>query len=175
VIGDLSSSLEDFSRLEGRDYHDFLGAPRVRLAVLRPLDVTFELCFSEEDAMKELRSALQTKSFWLLLFALCASANPVFAASPFDGAWNLLFVTQYGACDPTYNFSVQIRNGILFHPNLRRLTGRVAPSGAVHASVAVEQKYAVGSGRLSTTTGRGSWKGRSGAATCGGYWTAQRG
>jgi hypothetical protein len=127
--------------------------------------------------MKELRSraALRTKTFWLLLFALCAPANLAFAASPFDGAWNLLFVTQYGACDPTYNFSVQIRNGILFHPNLRRLTGRVAPSGAVHASVAVEQKYAVGSGRLSSATGRGSWKGRSGATTCGGYWTAQRG
>jgi hypothetical protein len=121
------------------------------------------------------RAALQTKAFWLLLFALCAPANLAFAASQFDGAWNLLFVTQYGACDPTYNFTVEIRNGILFHPNLRRLTGRVAPSGAVSASVAVEQRYAVGSGRLSSATGRGSWKGRSGSATCGGYWTAQRG
>ena len=87
------------------------------------------------------RGALQTKNFWLLLFAFCAPASPAFAASPFDGSWNLLFVTQYGACDPTYNFTVGIRDGILFHPNLRRLTGRVAPSGAVHASVAVEQKF----------------------------------
>jgi hypothetical protein len=121
------------------------------------------------------RAVLQAKTFWLLLLVLCAPANLAFAASQFDGSWNLLFVTQYGPCDPTYNFSVQISNGILFHPNLRRLTGRVAPSGAVHASVAVEQKYAVGSGRLSGATGSGSWKGRSGAATCGGYWSAQRG
>ena len=121
------------------------------------------------------RSALRSKYIWLVLLAFCASANPVLAASQFDGAWNLLFVTQYGACDPSYNFTVEIRNGILSHPNLRRLHGRVAPSGAVHASVAVEQKYAVGSGRLSAGTGRGTWKGRSGAATCGGYWTAQRG
>jgi hypothetical protein len=127
--------------------------------------------------MKELRprAVLRTKIFCLLLLAFGAPANSAFAASPFDGAWNLLFVTQYGACDPTYNFTVAIRNGILFHANLRRLTGRVAPSGAVHASVAVEQKYAVGSGRLSSATGRGTWRGRSGAATCGGYWTAQRG
>jgi hypothetical protein len=124
--------------------------------------------------MKELkaRGALQKKTFWLLLLAFCASANPVFAASRFDGAWNLLFVMQHGACDPTYNFTVEIRNGILFHPNLRRLTGRVASSGAVHPSIAVEQKYAVGSGRLSYATGRGAWRGRSGSAAGGGYWTA---
>ncbi len=111
----------------------------------------------------------------LLLLAVCAPGNPVLAASQFDGAWNLLFVTQYGGCDPTYSFSVQISNGVVSHPNLRRLHGRVAPSGVVHATVAVEQKYAAGSGRLSATTGRGTWKGRSGSVSCGGYWTAQRG
>ena len=121
------------------------------------------------------RSASRRKYIWLLLLVLCAPANLAFAASPFDGSWNLLFVTQYGACDPTYNFSVQIANGIVFHPNLPRLRGRVSPSGAVHASVAVEQRYAVGSGRLSAMSGRGTWKGRSGSAACGGYWTAQRG
>jgi len=127
--------------------------------------------------MKELKSraALRRKTFWLVLFALCAPANLALATSPFDGAWNLLFVTQYGGCDPTYKFTVEIRNGIIFHPNLRRLRGRVAPSGAISASVAVEQKYATGSGRLSHSTGRGTWRGSSGSATCGGYWTAQRG
>ena len=121
------------------------------------------------------RPARASTFLGLLFIALCGFANPAFAASPFDGAWNLLFVTQYGACDPSYNFNVQIRNGIVFHPNLPRLRGRVAPSGAVSASVAVEQRYAVGSGRLSSATGRGTWKGRSGGSACGGYWTAQRG
>ena len=154
---------------------NFVGAPCVRLACFVMDGI--ELCCSEEDAMQELKSraALQTKICLLLLFALCAPANPAFAASPFDGAWNLSFVTQYGPCDPSYNFTVEIRNGILSHPNLRRLHGRVAPSGAVSASVAVEQKTAVGSGRLSATSGRGTWRGRSGSAKCGGYWTAQRG
>ena len=121
------------------------------------------------------KSAWRSKYVWLVLLAFCASANPVLAASQFDGAWNLLFVTQYGACDPSYNFSVQIRNGIVSHPNLPRFRGSVAPSGAVHASVTVEQRHAVGSGRLSASSGRGTWKGRSGSAACGGYWTAQRG
>ena len=111
------------------------------------------------------RAALHKKTFWLIVLALCASANSAFAMSRFDGAWNLLFVTQYGACDRTYNFSVQITNGVLWHPNLRRLRGHVAPSGAVSASVAVEQRYAVGSGRLSYATGRGTWRGWSGSTT----------
>jgi hypothetical protein len=40
-MGELSSSLEDFSRLEGRDYHDFLGAPRLHVAVRGLLNSDF--------------------------------------------------------------------------------------------------------------------------------------
>ena len=95
-------------------------------------------------------------------------------ASAYDGAWSLNFVTQRGACDPTYNFDVNISNGIVSHPNLVKLRGRVTASGLVRASVTVEDKYASGSGRLSGTTGRGAWTGYSGQARCEGYWTAQK-
>ena len=57
------------------------------------------------------------------------------ARSTYDGSWDLLFVTQRGACDPTYNFSVNITDGIVAHPNLVRFRGYVARSGAVRASV----------------------------------------
>jgi hypothetical protein len=30
------------------------------------------------------------------------------ARSTYDGSWDLVFVTQRGACDPTYNFSVNM-------------------------------------------------------------------
>ena len=50
----------------------------------------------------------------------------------------------------------------------------VTRSGAVRASVTVQDKYASGAGRLSSTTGHGRWSGRSGKALCAGYWTAQR-
>jgi hypothetical protein len=40
--------------------------------------------------------------------------------------------------------------------------------------VAVQDKFASGSGRLSRTSGRGRWTGRSGQASCSGDWTAQR-
>ena len=96
------------------------------------------------------------------------------ARSAYDGSWELAFVTQRGACDPTYNFSVNITNGVVAHPNLVKFKGYVAPSGAVRASVTVQDKYAAGSGRLAGNSGRGGWSGHMGSARCSGYWTAQR-
>jgi hypothetical protein len=107
-------------------------------------------------------------------FSLLAPPNVAQASSKYDGSWDLVFVTKRGACDSTYNFSVSITNGIVTHPNLVRFKGYVARSGAVRASVAVQDKYALGSGRLTINSGRGAWSGYSGSARCSGYWTAQR-
>ena len=96
------------------------------------------------------------------------------ARSAYDGSWDLRFVTQRGPCDPTYDFSVNVADGVVTHPNLMKFRGNVARSGAVRASVAVPNKYASGSGRLSGNSGRGTWSGYSGGARCSGYWTAQR-
>jgi len=106
--------------------------------------------------------------------SLVALTSVAQARSAYDGSWDLLFVTQRGACDPTYNFSVNITDGIVTHPNLVRFSGRVARSGAVRASVTVHDKFASGSGRLSSNSGSGRWSGYSGSSRCSGYWTAQR-
>jgi hypothetical protein len=105
---------------------------------------------------------------------LVASASLAQARSQYDGSWGLIFVTQRGACDATYNFSVNITDGVVTHPNLVRFRGYVARSGAVRASVTVHEKFAAGSGRLSSSFGRGTWSGHTGNARCSGYWTAQR-
>src|SRR5258705_7581650 len=106
--------------------------------------------------------------------SLVALTSVAQARSAYDGSWDLLFVTQRGACDPTYNFAVNITDGIVTHPNLVKFRGYVARSGAVRASVTVQDKYASGSGRLSSNSGGGRWSGYSGNARCSGYWTAQR-
>jgi len=103
-----------------------------------------------------------------------ALASAAQARSAYDGSSDLVVVTQRGACDATYNFSVNITDGVVTHPNLVRFKGYVARSGAVRASVTVQDKYASGSGRLSGASGRGTWNGYSGSARCSGYWTAQR-
>ena len=96
------------------------------------------------------------------------------ARTAYDGPWNLVFVTERGSCDPTYNFSVNINDGVVTHPNLVKFSGYVGKSGAVRASVTVHDKYASGSGRLTQGSGRGTWKGRAVGGRCSGYWTAQR-
>jgi uncharacterized protein (DUF1501 family) len=105
---------------------------------------------------------------------LVAFVSVAQARSAYDGSWNLIFVTKRGACDTTYNFSVNIADGIVTHPNLVRFRGYVARSGAVRASVTVQEKFASGSGKLSSNSGRGTWGGHSGNGRCSGYWTAQR-
>lgn len=114
----------------------------------------------------------------LLFFATLAGCLVITsvaeARSPYDGSWDLVFVTQRGACDPTYNFPVNITNGVITQPNLVRFRGHVARSGTVRASVTVQDRFASGSGRLVGNSGRGSWSGYSGQARCSGYWTAQR-
>ena len=80
----------------------------------------------------------------------CACLTLVTAAearTSYDGPWDLVFVTQRGSCD-TYNFSVNINDGVVTHPNLVKFRGYVGRSGAVRASVTVHEKYASGSGRL---------------------------
>src|ERR1700750_3110349 len=77
------------------------------------------------------------------------------ARTSYDGPWNLVFVTQRGSCDPSYNFSVNINDGVVTHPNLVKFSGYVERSGAVRASVTVQDKYASGSGKLARDAGRG--------------------
>ena len=106
-----------------------------------------------------------------LFVALASTAD---ARSAYDGSWDLTFVTQRGACDAAYNFTVNVSNGVVSHPNLVKFRGYVARSGAVRASVTVQDKYASGSGRLSGASGRGTWSGYAGSSRCSGYWNAQR-
>ena len=103
-----------------------------------------------------------------------ALASDARARSAYDGSWDLAFVTQRGACDSSYNFTVNVSDGIVSHPNLPKFRRSVARSGAIRASVTVHDKYAWGSGKLAGTTGHGSWSGRAGRSQCSGYWTAQR-
>ena len=118
---------------------------------------------------------MKTPSLWMIAApCLIASASVAHTRSAYDGSWDLVFVTQKGTCDPSYNFTVNISDGIVTHPNLVKFKGYVAKSGSVRASVEVHDKFASGTGRLFGTSGRGKWSGYAGSARCSGYWTAQR-
>ena len=118
---------------------------------------------------------MKTPSLWMIAAAcVIAPASVAHARSAYDGSWDLAFVTQSGSCDASYNFTVNISDGIVTHPNLVRFKGYVTKSGSVRASVTVQDKYAAGTGRLSSAAGRGTWRGYAGSSRCSGYWTAQR-
>ncbi len=64
---------------------------------------------------------MKTPLLWMITAAcLIAPASVAHARSAYDGSWDLVFVTQRGACDPTYNFTVNVSDGIVTHPNLVR-------------------------------------------------------
>ena len=129
----------------------------------------------EAAALPNGELSMKTPSLWMIAAAcFIAPASVAHARSAYDGSWDLVFVTQKGTCDPTYNFTVNVSDGVVTHPNLVRSSGYVAKSGSVHASVTVHDKFASGAGRLFGTSGRGRWSGRAGSARCSGYWTAQR-
>ena len=103
----------------------------------------------------------------------CAEARS-YPIDAFDGGWHLIFETRSGACDASYDFDVNISKGYISHPNLVRFRGRVSRTGAVRASVTVQDKHAAGAGRLAPTGGSGTWSGYSGAAKCSGIWKATK-
>jgi hypothetical protein len=118
---------------------------------------------------------MKTPSIWIIAAAcFVAPASVAHARTAYDGSWDLVFVTEKGTCDPSYNFTVNISDGFVTHPNLVKFKGFVAKTGSVHASVTVHDKFASGTGKLFETSGRGRWSGRAAGTRCSGYWTAQR-
>jgi hypothetical protein len=90
-----------------------------RLGVSRTIA---QACFEVDDDTleKEMKKILTYAAAACCLVTLASVAQ---ARSAYDGSWDLVFVTQRGACDATYNFSVNINGGIVTHPNLVRFRG----------------------------------------------------
>jgi hypothetical protein len=104
----------------------------------------------------------------LLLVGLLA-ATPA-AAATFDGAWNVQIASQNRACGDGTTVAIGINNGqVASSDALMSATGRVAESGSINVTLSSGMKRAVGSGRLSATSGSGTWRG----PLCSGTWTAQ--
>ncbi len=111
-----------------------------------------------------------------LALTCLGATNPSFARSSFDGEWSVVIVTRDGACTPTLRYPVAISNGIVGNAGDTPVTvqGRVAPTGAVRVVVQSGGSWADGSGRLSTTTGSGVWRGQGTSGLCEGTWQAER-
>ena len=106
----------------------------------------------------------------ILLLAGIVVASPASAAT-FDGAWNVQIASNNVACPSGTSVSIGINNGQVASNNAMVIaSGRVADAGSISVTLTSGIKRAVGSGRLTATSGSGTWRG----ALCSGTWTAQR-
>ena len=115
-------------------------------------------------------SAFRKTSLASLLVAGLAIATPA-AANTFDGQWNVQIASSSSACTNGTSVSIGISNGqVASNTASVSASGRVAEAGVINVTLSSGIKRAVGYGRLSGTSGSGTWR----AATCSGTWTAQR-
>jgi hypothetical protein len=94
------------------------------------------------------------------------------AKTNFDGNWSVVIITEKGTCDRSYRYPVRITDGTVGYAGEAsfKISGRVNANGAVTVTVSRGDQRASGSGKLSGTSGGGSWFG----GDCSGTWQAER-
>ncbi len=108
----------------------------------------------------------------IILCAIALAATPAMASSePFDGSWSVKIVTQKGTCDSGATVPIRVTNGTIASDlSVVKVSGQVAPNGSLSVNVGHGLEHASGVGRLTDTTGSGTWKG----GMCSGVWTASK-
>jgi len=113
------------------------------------------------------RAIIATRIVLLLGMSVTTPA----AAASFDGAWNVRIASSSGACPNGTSVSIGISNGqVESGDGSFAASGHVAEAGSISVTLSSGAKRAFGYGRLTATSGSGTWRG----AMCSGTWTAQR-
>lgn len=93
------------------------------------------------------------------------------ATSTFDGTWNVRISSSTKTCGNGATVAIGINNGQIASSSAAvSASGRVADAGSINVTLSTGIKRAVGFGRLSGTSGSGTWRG----PLCTGTWMAER-
>lgn len=115
-------------------------------------------------------SAIHRAKLASLLLAGLVLATPA-AANTFDGQWSVQIASPNASCTNGASVAIGISNGqVASNTSAVTASGRVAEAGTISVTLSSGIKRAVGFGRLSGSSGSGTWR----AALCSGTWTAQR-
>jgi len=115
-------------------------------------------------------SAFRKARLTSVLFASVLLATPAMA-NTFDGEWSVQIASSSSSCTNGASVSIGINNGqVASNTASVSASGRVAEAGTISVTLSSGIKRAVGFGRLSGSSGSGTWR----AALCSGTWTAQR-
>ncbi|MCK1714370.1 MULTISPECIES: hypothetical protein [unclassified Bradyrhizobium] len=110
------------------------------------------------------------KCLFATILAIATPATQA-SASTFDGAWNVRIASSSQTCGNGSTVAIGINNGQIASSSVAvTASGRVADAGSINVTLSTGIKRAVGFGRLSGTSGSGTWRG----AMCTGTWTAER-
>ena len=116
-------------------------------------------------------SAFRKAKLASLLLAGVLLAAPAAASATFDGKWSVQIASSNSSCTNGASVSIGISNGqVASNTASVSASGRVADAGIISVTLSSGIKRAVGFGRLSGSSGSGTWR----AAMCSGTWTAQR-
>ena len=106
----------------------------------------------------------------IALLFIAHIATPAAAAS-FDGQWSVQIASSSSVCGSGASVAIGINNGRVESSNaMVTASGHVAEAGSISVTLVSGIKRAVGSGRLTATSGSGTWHG----TMCSGTWTATR-
>jgi len=110
------------------------------------------------------------------VLALALAAAVPAQASPHDGKWSVLIITEKGNCDQAYRYEVAVDDGKLSYAGREQvnLSGTVAGNGAVKVNIRLGEQGATGSGKLAGASGTGTWQGTGNAGACAGRWEAEK-
>jgi hypothetical protein len=114
---------------------------------------------------------IRTGLFATILVVALPAAGASAASTSFDGTWNVRISSASEACGNGSTVAIGISNGEVASSSAAvTASGRVVEAGNISVTMGSGVKHAVGFGRLSATSGTGTWHG----AMCTGTWTAQR-
>ena len=107
-----------------------------------------------------------------LLAATLATSGLAATVPPYDGMWSVWIVTDQGFCNNGLKYSIHIKDSSLSNGGDAPvvISGTVTGRGSLNVAIVHGYNSATGSGQLSAKNGNGKWK----AASCSGYWTAER-
>src|SRR5262245_44650961 len=112
----------------------------------------------------------------LIALGIVAAASAAASArSLYDGVWSVVVAAESGTCSGAYRYPIAIVNGYVRHADAGdqsfNIFGRVGTGGRVSVQVSRGDQRANGVGRLSHSTGGGTWRSPNG---CAGHWEATR-
>jgi hypothetical protein len=112
----------------------------------------------------------------LLLVSPAPTIGNAYANTLFDGAWSVQITMDRGDCTPIDRLTVDIRDGAMQHTGNSGVSiqGQVVNGGGVRVRLTHGDHSVNGSGRLSGTSGAGTWHGTGMASACAGRWSAER-